>query len=323
MSDVGDSELVTAAQHGDVVALGALLGRYRAPMMAVAVSLLGHHPDTEDVVQNACVRAMVHINDIRDPSAVRSWLTAIVANGCRATVRRRRPDTDARPVDERDASVDTAEQLLERSALRDWVQGAVDALPQTLRTVILLRYFSNASSYSTIAELCGVPVGTVRSRLHCARAHLADRLLAAAAGGVTDRIDFASQRLAESAGQAMAEFEATGRAAQLADCFAADVRFTLADGLSHRGRDRYLTLLARDFDDGVRTRPIRVTAGAGVAVVELRLDNPRDQPLHCPPELTQLHLHNGRQIQRIASHYAGGHAAAGERRTPRVQSAIS
>jgi RNA polymerase sigma-70 factor (ECF subfamily) len=84
MNDVDDADLVRAARSGDIAALGALLERYRAQMMAVAVSLLGNHPDTEDVVQDACIQALRRIGDVRDPAGVRGWLIAIVANGCRA-----------------------------------------------------------------------------------------------------------------------------------------------------------------------------------------------------------------------------------------------
>jgi RNA polymerase sigma-70 factor (ECF subfamily) len=271
-------------------------------MLAVAVSLLGHHHDSEDAVQEACIQAMRRIGDVRDPAAVRAWLIAIVANGCRAQLRRVRPETTSQLSDLQSTALDSAEQILERSAVRDWVQVALDGLPEALRTVILLRYFSNASSYRTIAELCDVPVGTVRSRLHSARAQLADQLLATAA--IPHRTETSHRRLAEGAGRAMSAFQATGDATHLADCFATNLRFTLADGVHQSGRDRFAALLADDFTKGVRSQPIRITAGADVTVVELRLINPTDHPMHCPPGLTQLHFHNGRQVQRIASHYA-------------------
>jgi RNA polymerase sigma-70 factor (ECF subfamily) len=99
-------------------------------------------------------------------------------------------------------------------------------------------------------------------------------------------------------------FQATGDATHLTEHFATDLRFTLADGCQQHGRERFASLLAADFDDGVRSQPLRVTAGADVTVVELRLNNPTDRPLHCPPGLTQLHFHDSRRILRITSHYA-------------------
>lgn len=302
MNDIDDADLVRAARSGDIAALGALLERYRAQMMAVAVSLLGNHPDTEDVVQDACIQALRRIGDVRDPAGVRSWLIAIVANGCRARLRRRPPESVSVMRESPSTSLESAEQILERNAVHDWVQTALDRLPAPLRTVVLLRYFSDACAYQTIAELCGVPVGTVRSRLHHARAQLAEQLLVTAA--TANGSDTTHLRFAEDAGGAMGAFQATGDAAYLADHYATDLRFALADGLHQRGRDRYAAALACDFDDGVRARPIRVTTGVDVTVVELRLDNPTDHPLHCPPRLTQLQFHDARRIRRIVCHYA-------------------
>jgi hypothetical protein len=98
----------------------------------------------------------------RDPAAVRGWLIAIAANGCRARLRRLTPETTSQFLDHGTA-LHSAEQILERNAVRAWVQTALDRLPATLRTVILPRYISDASAYQTIAEMCDVPVGTVRT----------------------------------------------------------------------------------------------------------------------------------------------------------------
>lgn len=302
MNTTGDAQLVRAAQASDIAALGALLQRYRAQMKAVAVGLLGPHPDTEDAVQDACIQALRRIGDLRDPAAVRAWLVAIVANACRARLRRPGVETSARPTDDTRTAFDTVDQALERTAVRDWVWTALERMPVPLRSVVLLRYFSNACSYTAIAQLCQVPVGTVRSRLHAARAQLAGQLLATAA--TVHHPDTAHRRLAEDATAAMGRFQATGEATHLTGTFAADLRFTLANGIQQRGRDLFAALLTADFNDGVRARPIRLTAGADLAIIELHLDNPAGRPLHCPPRLTQVHRHNGRRVQQITSHYA-------------------
>jgi hypothetical protein len=102
-----------------------------------------------------------------------------------------------------------------------------------------------------------VPVGTVRSRLHAARAQLAEQLLATAA--TVHHLDTAHRRLAQDAASAMGSFQATGDATHLTGTFAADLRFALANGIQQRGRDLFATLLSADFNAGVRARPIRLT----------------------------------------------------------------
>ncbi|HYZ80194.1 MAG TPA: sigma factor-like helix-turn-helix DNA-binding protein, partial [Solirubrobacteraceae bacterium] len=85
----------------------------------------------------------------------------------------------------------------------------------------MLRHFSSASSYEAIAELCDVPVGTVRSRLSAARARLAEELLATAAAAHTGRDVLRAQ--AAAAGAALTALERTGDHRVLATAFTADM----------------------------------------------------------------------------------------------------
>ncbi len=204
-----------------------------------------------------------------------------------------------------DADRFPVEEAIDRAALRDWVWAALERLSEPLRLAILLRYFTRLNSYEAIAEVCGVPVGTVRSRLNAARAKLADDLLQTAAGAHPDTRRH--RRRALEVGASMSAFERTGDPALLRDALASDLHFTLADGVERQGLDLFASLLAADFEDGVRTRPIRVVPGPDIAVVELWLDSPPEHPLHCPPALTQIHFHDGHTTHRIASHYAPRH----------------
>lgn len=113
-----------------------------------------------------------------------------------------------------------------------------------------------------------------------------------------------ARRYAEELGAAMTAFQRTGDTRALIDHLAVDVEYQLFDGVRRRDRARFAAALASEFDDGIRAEPLGVTAGAGLTVVDLRLHNPSDQPLHCPPALTQLFLHDGRTVRRITSHYA-------------------
>ncbi|MET0418236.1 MAG: sigma-70 family RNA polymerase sigma factor, partial [Actinoplanes sp.] len=173
----GEAELVLLAQAGDAAALGALLVGHEAGMRSVAVSLLGHGPDADDAVQDAMVVALRRIGEVRNPAAVGPWLRTIVRNNARMTLRGPRPVPVADPEwFAEPATTPTPEEALDSGALRDWVWHAIGALSEPDRLVTLLRYFSDASSYEQIAAVCGVPVGTVRSRLSHARRALAGGL---------------------------------------------------------------------------------------------------------------------------------------------------
>jgi RNA polymerase sigma-70 factor (ECF subfamily) len=303
MSVLDDAALVRAAQTGEAESLGALLERHRALLLAVAVGMLGHGPRAEDAVHDTFVLALRHIGELRDPGAARAWLLAILGNVCRAELRRPAAAPVAEPAEPRGAAdLRPVDEAIDRLALRDWVWAALERLSEPLRLVVVLRHFTSASSYEAIADVCGVPVGTVRSRLNAARRKLADELLATAAGAHPDAGP--GRALARAHGAAMVAFQRTGDATPLRDVLAPDLEFALADRVPRRGLDLYAELLASDFADGVTARPTRVIAGAELAVVELLLDSPADQPLHCPPAATWVHFHDGRVTRRIASHYA-------------------
>ena len=302
MSEPADAALVLAAQAGDTAGLGALLERHRSRLHAIAVSMLGHGPQAEDAVQEAFLIAVRRIGELRDPSAARPWLVAILVNVCRGELRR--PEARIPVVAETwDPPVpDTAARAIESNALRDWVWTALERLSEPLRIAVMLRYFTGASSYEAIADVCGVPVGTVRSRLSAAKSRLAEELLETAAAAHDDEV--ARRRHAVEIGEAYLRLERDGDMHAFDGVLTGDVAFVMFDRVERRGAARLTEALARDFEDGVRSRPGRAVPGREITIVEAWLDSPPEQPLHCPPALTQIHFHRDGPTTRIVSHYA-------------------
>lgn len=103
---------------------------------------------------------------------------------------------------------------------------------------------------------------------------------------------------------AMLAFQRSGDPALLESVFYPDVAFPMADRVERRGRADLAAGLAHDFEDGVTARPLRVIPGEHIAITELMLESPADQPLHCPPAVTQVHLHHAGRTHRLVSHYA-------------------
>jgi RNA polymerase sigma factor (sigma-70 family) len=299
MTGADDATLARAAQAGDATGLGVLFERHRARLHAVAVGMLGHGPDADDAVQDTVVIAMRRIGDLREPAAARGWLVAILVNVCRAHLRRPARELPGADAVERNGAIDTVQEAVERGALRDWVWTALERLPEPQRVAVMLRYFSTASSYGAIAEICDVPVGTVRSRLNAARSRLADELLSTAAAAHTERDTVRAWSLAN--GAAMLAFQRSGDPALIESVFSPDVAFRMADRVERRGRADLAAELADDFEDGVTARPLRVIPGEHVAIVELLLESPPEQPLHCPPAVTQVHLHDAGRTHRLIS----------------------
>jgi len=303
MSVLSDPELVWSARSGDTTSLAVLLERHRAGMQAVALSLLGYGPDAEDAVQDAMLVALRRIDEVRDPAAIGPWLCTVVRNNCRMLLRTSRPvplgDLAALALPAREP---TPEQLLEHRAQRDWVWHALSGLPEPVRLVTMLRYFSDVSSYEQIAALCAVPIGTVRSRLNQGRGKLTAALRATADLAHDDvaTLTDARRRDAEEtlAAARRGEFERVAR-----DAWWPDLTAILPSG-ARLGDEpgEGLNLLVRGMDEdlahGVHQRIRNVVASGDVLIWEADLINPPDDPEHCPQGVVWLqHLRKGRVRQ--------------------------
>ncbi len=135
--------------------------------------------DAEDVVQDACLRALKYFDGFRGDAgtSARAWLLAIVRNTAFSSVRRQSPD--AVEFDEAQHSGAVADEhpeaALVRHAAKETLDRALDRLAPEFREVIVLRELEGLS-YKEISDVAGVPVGTVMSRLSRARARLREAL---------------------------------------------------------------------------------------------------------------------------------------------------
>lgn len=142
---------------------------------------------SEDVVQDAMVRAFRAFGSFRG-SSPRAWLFAIVRNCCRTAQAGRvgamslvvhesslSEDVVAQIADHADPSPNPEEEAFRKADIAS-VRSAIEAIPEPFREVIVLRELEELS-YAEIAEVTGVPIGTVMSRLARGRAMLAKELL--------------------------------------------------------------------------------------------------------------------------------------------------
>jgi RNA polymerase sigma-70 factor (ECF subfamily) len=146
---------------------------------ALARYLLRNGADAEDAVQECFLRAFRHFDSYRGP-AMKPWLLAILRNVCHAEFARRgRQDAaDENDMDARAEAIPlwqepqaSAEAALMRRHDDETVRRLVEHLPQPFRETLVLREI-NDLSYQEIAQVAGVPVGTVMSRLARARTML-------------------------------------------------------------------------------------------------------------------------------------------------------
>jgi RNA polymerase sigma-70 factor (ECF subfamily) len=295
-------ELVRAGQDGDLTALWTLVEQERARVVAIGVAMLGPGPHFDDLVHDVFLVALSRLSSLRDPAAAGAWLRGIARNLCRERLRAKElswidADVAAHP----DLAPDAQ---LERQECAEWVWGALGELSAPLREVAVLRYFSRASSYDAIAEVLGVPIGTVRSRLHEVR-----RKLAAGLHGEPGTYSGWHQALVAERraliDTVFAEYNEGAGVAQLVNALADDVELHSAtDPVVYRGAKAIQRALDVDIDAGVRLRVLEIIAGDGITVVEGTFLNPDDAPDHCPSSTTQLWLHSPRGVRQIRLHYA-------------------
>ena len=188
-----DDELAAAARSGDTDATEALLRSHLARIHATCRRLCRDPGDAEDAAQESLIAIVRGLPRFDGRSSVSSWIYRITTNACMDELRRRR----RRPVPEEpsgdpawaeissrgsgqpaapgaDRGSDPADAAV-ASELRAQLADALGELPEDYRVAVVLRDVADLE-YSTIAEVLGVPVGTVRSRIARGRGRLADLL---------------------------------------------------------------------------------------------------------------------------------------------------
>jgi RNA polymerase sigma-70 factor (ECF subfamily) len=126
--------------------------------------------DAEDIVQEACLRALKYFDGFRgeERTSARAWVLTIVRNTAHTWRTRHRSDALTTEFDETQHSEPAADEDPEA---KETLRRALDRLAPEFREVIVLRELQGLS-YKEISEVAGIPVGTVMSRLSRARAHL-------------------------------------------------------------------------------------------------------------------------------------------------------
>jgi RNA polymerase sigma-70 factor (ECF subfamily) len=165
------TRLFLAARDGDRTALLHAVRNSQAEVWRVAYHLVGPD-DADDVTQDAFVRAWKALPAFRGDSSARTWLLSITRRACADQVRRnvRRRRLAARL--EHRASLPGAGHRVDPHDAHA-VSALVDELPDDQRAAFVLTQVIGCS-YEEAAAACGVPIGTIRSRVARAREHLVD-----------------------------------------------------------------------------------------------------------------------------------------------------
>lgn len=175
-----DAVLIEATLAGKSAAFGQLVLAYQDRLFNTLVHITGNRDDARELAQDAFVQAFVKLDTFRQSSAFYTWLYRIALNLAATHRRRRKPVASVDCIREAtgDEPVDPGRgptERLEQEERHRLLHEALDQLDEPFRSVLVLREIDGCD-YETIAEILGLPLGTVRSRLHRARVQLRDLL---------------------------------------------------------------------------------------------------------------------------------------------------
>ncbi len=176
-----DEELIRETLDGQTDAYGELILRYQDRLFNSLLRVVKSRHDAMDAAQDAFLQAYQKLDGFRGDSQFYSWLFRIAMNAGLSRMRRKsRQDVSLEAQQSRghnmtdEAAADPSDRIAQTEQQQQ-VFAALDSLADDHRVVLTLKELEGLK-YEEIAELLGCPVGTVRSRLHRARAELREKL---------------------------------------------------------------------------------------------------------------------------------------------------
>lgn len=180
-----DALIIIRARRGEESAFAELLRRYRASVFNLCLRMLKNRDDAEDVAQDVFIKVFAMLDRYDERYAFRSWIFKIAANQSIDFIRKNRikllsldepvhyggEEIERQFPDERPTPSDDLEQKQLGKLLRE----ITDELPPHYRSMIVLRH-QEQMSYEEIASIMDLPLGTVKARIHRARALMKDKL---------------------------------------------------------------------------------------------------------------------------------------------------
>jgi RNA polymerase sigma-70 factor (ECF subfamily) len=194
VTERSDADLVkSVVEADDRAAFAELIARHQRAVFALAYRVLGRQEEVEDVAQNVFLAVYRGLASFKGGSKFSTWLYRVTYNHACSALRRRQTHRESpMPVSRDDEEMaldiaDTASPDPGQQVLHSQVWDAVKRLPPQARAVIEL-YHGQGINYPEIADILGVPLGTVKTHLHRARQKLREMLTGA---GDTKEVEYA------------------------------------------------------------------------------------------------------------------------------------
>lgn len=173
-----DSDLISRAKSGDSKSYDKLLKKYKNSVYSLVLRMVRNSQEAEDLTQEAFIKAFNSLASFNEEYAFSTWLYKIATNNCIDFFRKRKLQTYSldKPIQYKDSEIQheipdpdlNPEKSIMATERNKLIKEAINKLPEKYHRAIVLRH-SEEKSYEEIAEILGLPLGTVKARIFRAR----------------------------------------------------------------------------------------------------------------------------------------------------------
>jgi RNA polymerase sigma-70 factor, ECF subfamily len=172
-TEVSDNHLIARTLAGETEAFSILVRRWERPIYSLTLRMLGRDEDARDACQEAFLAAFRNLGKFRGDAKFSSWMYRIALNACHTRLRSSNgtsysldaEDEHGRRLDVADTETASVPEQMHRAERSQLVRRALQALPPEMRQVIVMKEYEEMT-FAEIAEVLGIPVSTVKSRLY-------------------------------------------------------------------------------------------------------------------------------------------------------------
>jgi RNA polymerase sigma-70 factor (ECF subfamily) len=173
-AELSDDQLIERTLAGETDTFNLLVRRWERQIYSLALRMMGREEEARDVCQETFLAAYRNLGSFRGEAKFSSWLYRIALNACHSRLRRQgtaselsldETDDEGRRLEIADLTAEEASDRLHRNQRVAIVRRALHALPAEMRQVIVMKEYEELT-FAEIAEVLGLPVSTVKSRLY-------------------------------------------------------------------------------------------------------------------------------------------------------------
>lgn len=300
MQSPAQNHWVYSAQQGEAVAWKALYEQHYPWLYATALRLCGNTPAAKDAVQDTLLTAYLKLSQLKDLNAFTGWLKTILLNICYRYRNNIDDHINIFAAEKNFSWQNEFEKKQEILLTQNRLFETVYKLPEVLRSVVLLRYYSKYQTYQEMATVLGIPVGTVRSRLNQARQKINE--FWAVCEDPSDKSwkhankwnNFYEHLFSKSLNEVVRN--------EFLSHMQTDLSITFTSGKRGIGRRLIEQSINEDIEYGTNYLIQKIATCGSISIIEGLNDNPPEYPNRCPVSTIFVLYRNNDKVQKFVLH---------------------